>query len=159
VYASSRLNRFGKHFWLLIAAGFSIWSVAQALVTYYDSILHIPLQSFWPSDIIFFLSMTPALMTLFIDSERGLEWKDWPRVLDLAQAVILMVAAYLFVFSEPAHWKLSGGALARLSWLPDSGRDLFLLAAFCLRTFLSRRKLARDLYGRMAIFFALYLSG
>jgi len=159
VYASHRLNRFGKHFWLLIAAGFSVWSVAQALVTYYDSILHTPLQSFWPSDIIFFLSMTPALMTLFIDSERGLEWKDWPRVLDLAQAVILMVAAYLFVFSEPAHWKLSGGALARLSWLPDSGRDLFLLVAFCLRAFFSRWQLARDLYGRMAIFFALYLAG
>jgi PAS domain S-box-containing protein len=159
VYASRHLDRFGEHFWLLIAAGFFVWSVAQTMVTYYDSILHVPLQSFWPSDIIFFLSMTPALMALFIDSEHGLEWKDWPRVLDLAQAVILMVAAYLFVFAEPSHWKLSGGALARLSWLPDSGRDLFLLAGFSLRAFLSRRKLARDLYGRMAIFFALYLAG
>jgi PAS domain S-box-containing protein len=156
---SRRFDRFGKHFWLLVAAGFFVWSVAQTLVTYYDSILHVPLQGPWPSDIIFFLSMTPALMTLFISSERGLEWKDWPRVLDLAQAVILMVAAYLFVFAEPAHWKMSNGALARLAWLPDSGRDMFLAAAFTLRALLSRRKLARNLYGSMAIFFVLYLGG
>jgi two-component system cell cycle sensor histidine kinase/response regulator CckA len=158
-YASQQINRFGKHFWLLISAGFFVWSAGQLMVTYYDSIRHIPLQEPWPSDVVFFLSMAPAFMALFIDTERGLEWKNWPRILDLAQVVILTVAAYLLMFSSPAHWKMGGGTLARLAWLPDSLRDTVLASAFTLRAIMSRQKLARNLYGRMAIFFVLYLSG
>jgi two-component system cell cycle sensor histidine kinase/response regulator CckA len=158
-YASRPMNRFGKHFWLLISAGFFIWSAGQLMVTYYDSIRHIPLQQPWPSDVVFFLSVAPAFMALFIDTERGLEWKNWPRILDLAQVVILTVAAYLLMFSSPAHWKMDGGALAKLAWLPDTARDTVLAGAFTMRAIMSRQKLARDLYGRMAIFFVLYLSG
>ena len=157
--ASRRMNRFGKHFWLLISAGFFLWSAAQAMVTYYDSIRHIPLQEPWPSDVFFFLSMAPAFMALFIDTERGLEWKDWPRILDIAQVVILTVAAYLLLFASPSHWKIGGGELARLAWLPDTGRDAFLAAAFAVRAMMSRRRQARDLYGRMAVFFVFYLGG
>jgi PAS domain S-box-containing protein len=157
--ASRRMNRFGRHFWLLISAGFFVWSAGQLMVTYYDNIRHIPLQEPWPSDVIFFLSMAPAFMTLFIDTERGLEWKNWPWILDLTQVVILTVAAYLLMFSSPAHWKMGGGALARLAWLPDTARDTVLASAFTMRAIMSRQRLARDLYGRMAIFFVLYLSG
>jgi len=158
-FASRRMTGFGRHFWILASAGFYIWAFAQALATYYDDVLHYSLQQPWPSDVIYFLSMAPAFMTLFIDSERGLEWKDWPRVLDLAQVVILTVAAYLLLFSSPAHWRMGGGALARLAWVPDSGRDAFLATAFFLRASMSQHKLARSLYARMGVFFALYLAG
>lgn len=157
--AARRMTHFGRHFWIFISSGFLIWSAAQAFVTYYDSIEHAPLQQPWPSDVFFFLSMAPAFMTLFIDSEKGLEWKDWPRILDLAQVVILTVAAYLLTFASPAHWKMAGGELARFAWVPDCGRDVFLFAAFCLRAAMARQKLSRDLYARMAIFFGLYLAG
>ena len=157
--ASRQMNRFGKHFWLLISAGFFVWSAGQLMVTYYDSVRHIPLQQPWPSDVVFFLSVAPAFMTLFMDTERGLEWKNWPRILDLAQVIILTVAAYLLMFSSPAHWKMDGGALARLAWLPDTVRDTVLAGAFTLRAIMSRQSLARSLYGCMAIFFVLYLGG
>jgi PAS domain S-box-containing protein len=158
-YASRRMNRFGKHFWLLISAGFLVWSAGQLMVTYFDSIRHNALQEPWPSDVVFFLSMAPAFMALFIDTERGLEWKNWPRILDLGQVVILTVAAYLLMFSSPAHWKMGGGALAKLAWLPDTARDCVLACAFTMRAIMAREKVARDLYRRMAIFFVLYLSG
>jgi len=158
LYAARRMSGFGKHFWLLSAAGFFVWTVAQAVATYCDSILHLALQQPWPSDVIFFLSMAPLMMTLFIHSERGLEWRDWPRVLDLVQVVILMVAAFLFIFAEPAHWKMNGGVLARLSWLPNSGRDLLLTVAFSFRALFSRRNLGRDLYARLAVFSGVYFS-
>jgi PAS domain S-box-containing protein len=159
VYASRRTNRFGKHFWLLISACFLLWTAAQLMATYYNNFAHLPLQTPWPSDVVFFVCMAPAFMALFLDTERGLEWKNWPRILDLVQVVILTAAAHLLLFAPPEHWKMGGGALARLAWLPDTGRDILLVSAFALRALMSRQKLARDLYGRMAIFFALYLCG
>ncbi|HEY6386079.1 MAG TPA: ATP-binding protein [Candidatus Acidoferrum sp.] len=157
VYASRRMNRFWKHFWLLISACFLLWTAAQLMATYYNNIAHLPLQTPWPSDVVFFVSMTPAFMALFLNTERGLEWKNWPRFLDLAQVLILTAVAHQLLYALPAHWKIDGGALARLAWLPDTGRDIFLVGAFALRALMSRQKLARDLYGRMAIFFTIYL--
>jgi len=157
VHASRRLNRFGKHFWLLISACFLLWTAAQLMATYYNNFAHLPLQTPWPSDVVFFVSMAPAFMTLFLDTERGLEWKNWPRILDLAQVLILTAAAHQLLYALPAHWKMDGGVLGRLAWLPDTGRDMLLVGAFGLRALMSRQRLARDLYGRMAIFFAIYL--
>jgi PAS domain S-box-containing protein len=159
VTASRRMNRFGKHFWLLISACFLLWSVAQVMATYYNNFAHLPLQTPWPSDVVFFVCMAPAFMALFLDTERGLEWKNWPRILDLAQVVILTAAAHQLLYALPAHWKMDGGVLARLAWLPDTGRDILLVGTFTLRALMSQRRLARDLYGRMAIFFAIYLCG
>jgi PAS domain S-box-containing protein len=159
IHASLRTDRFGKHFWLLISACFLLWTTAQLMAAYYNNIAHLPLQTPWPSDVVFFVCMAPAFMTLFLDTERGLELKNWPRMLDLVQVVILIAAAHLLLFAPPEHWKMGGGALARLAWLPDTGRDALLVGAFALRAMMSRQRLARDLYGRMAIFFALYLGG
>jgi two-component system cell cycle sensor histidine kinase/response regulator CckA len=159
VHASRRTNRFGKHFWLLISACFLLWTAAQSMATYYNNIAHLPLQTPWPSDVVFFVCMAPAFMALFLDTKRGLELRNWPRILDLVQVVILTAAAHLLLFAPPEHWKMGGGALARLAWLPDTGRDVLLVGAFALRALTSQQKLARDLYGRMAIFFALYLTG
>ena len=157
--ASRRATHFARHFWLLAGSSFFIWTVAAALSTYYDSIVHRSLQQFWPSDVIFFVSMAPAFMTLFIDPERGVELKDWPRLLDLGQVMILTLAAYLFTFEPAIHWHLNGGVLARYAWVPDCSRDAFLATALGLRSILSRHKLRRSLYGRLAFFFVLYLAG
>ncbi len=159
VHASRRTNRFGRHFWLLISACLLLWTAAQSMATYYNNIEHLPLQTPWPSDVVFFVCMAPAFMALFLDTERGLELKNWPRILDLVQVVILIAAAHLLLFAPPEHWKMGEGALARLAWLPDTGRDVLLVGAFSLRALMSRQRQARDLYGRMAIFFALYLAG
>ena len=159
VCASRRMNRFGKHFWLLISGCFLLWTAAQLMATYYNNIAHRPLQTPWPSDVVFFVCMAPAFMALFLDTEGGLEWKNWPRILDLVQVVILTAAAHSLLFAPPEHWKMGQGALARLAWLPDTGRDVLLVGAFALRALMSQQKLARDLYGRLAIFFALYLCG
>jgi len=157
--ASRRLERFGKHFWLLISSGFFIWSAAQLVVTYYEDILRAPLQGPWPSDVIFFLSMAPPFLTLFLDADRGFQWKDWPRIFDLAQVVIFTVACYLFAFQTPQDWQLGWGTLGRLAWIPDTGRDALLLITFVSSAFLQKNKLARDLYARMSVFFFLYLAG
>ncbi len=114
-FASRPARDFGKHFWVLVSGGFLLWSLAQAIATYYDSILHVSLQQPWPSDIVFFLSMAPLLMTLFIDSDAGFEWKQWPRILDLVQTIIFTLAIYLFTFGSPSAWQQGQGVLARFA--------------------------------------------
>jgi PAS domain S-box-containing protein len=157
--AACRSQYFAKHFWLLFAAGCAIWSVAQLMATYYDSILHRPLQQPWPSDVIFFLAMAPPAMTLFIDKERGFDLEQWPLTFDLLQVIILTVAAYLFTFDTPASWRSGWGDLALISWIPDTARDMLLLVAFVVAAGWGKFKAAGALYGRMSIFFLAYLAG
>jgi PAS domain S-box-containing protein len=157
--ASRRTKNFGKHFWLLFAAGFFVWAFAQTIATYYDSILHVPTQQPWPSDIVFFLSMSLPFMTLFIDRQQGFEWKQWPRVFDLVQVLILMLAVFLFTFQTPDAWRNGWGTIGRLAWIPETSRDILLVSSFALSGLLGRHRLARALYGRMSIFFLVYLAG
>jgi hypothetical protein len=160
VSASRRTKHFAKHFWLLFAAGCALWGAAQIIATYYDSILHVGLEQPWPSDVIFFLAMAPLSMTLFIDKERGFDWKQWPRIFELLQVIILLLAAYFFTFETPTAWKQGwAGAQAMASWVPDTARDLILLVAFTLAAAWGRYKAARALYGRLAIFLFAYIFG
>jgi PAS domain S-box-containing protein len=153
-----RMSLFGKHFWLLVAAGFVLWTFGQTVATYYDSILHASLQQPWPSDIIYSLSMSPLLMTLFIDQEKGFEWRQWPRIFDLAQVLILMLAVYLFIFETPEAWQNGWGTIGQLAWVPEIARDLVLLAAVGISAVRGRSRLTRYLYRRMAVFLLVYLS-
>jgi len=158
-FASRRMAGFGRHFWILVSAGFFLWSFAQGMATYYDSFLHIPLQQPWASDIVFFLSMAPPLMTLFIDRENGFEWQQWPRILDLVQVIILTLAVYLFTFGSPLAWEKGNSTLARFSWAPESLRDLVLFVTFSVSALWTQRRAERSLYGRLAVFFCIYLCG
>ena len=159
INASRRLQRFARHFWMLFAAGFLVWALAQTVATYYDSIAHASLQEPWPSDIIFFLSMSAPLMALFIDQRKGFEWKQWPRIFDLVQVLILMLAVYLFTFETPDAWRNGWGPLGALAWIPETSRDILLVSSFAIASLAGKNSSARYLYGRMAIFFFVYLLG
>ena len=159
MYVSRRTAAFARHFWGFAAAGFGVWSLAQILAGYYDSILHRSTNQPWPSDILFFVAMVPALMTLFIDQERGFQWKQWPRVFDLFQLIILTVAAFLFTFENPTAWKEGWGPVGRYSWAPDVVRDAVFLVVFLVSSLRSTQKAARTLYRYFAIFLLVYLAG
>jgi len=155
--AARRMENFGRYFWILVASGFFTWSFAQVIATYYDSILHASLQSPWPSDIIFFLSLTPLLMTVFLDPEKGFDRKQWPRIFDVLQVVILTVAAYLFTFQTPKAWRQGWDELYRYAWTPETARDIILFVVFSLSALWAQKRVARKLFGRLAIFSLVYL--
>ena len=160
ISAARRAHYFARHFWFLFAAFCGLWSVGQLLATYYDSILYAGLQQPWPSDAIFFLAMAPPAMTLLIDRERGFDWKQWPRIFDLLQVVILMLAAYLFTFESPSAWQQGWrGVLAVDSWVPDVAQVAILFVAFVVAATWGRHRAARSLFLRMAIFLLVYLCG
>ena len=160
ISTARRAHYFARHFWFLFAAFCGLWSVGQLLATYYDSILYAGLQQPWPSDAIFFLAMAPPAMTLLIDRERGFDWKQWPRIFDLLQVVILMLAAYLFTFESPSAWQQGWrGVLAVDSWVPDVAQVAILFVAFVVAATWGRHRAARSLFLRMAIFLLVYLCG
>jgi PAS domain S-box-containing protein len=159
VFASRRRQGFPRHFWWFVAAGFGIWSLAQTIATYYDSILHRSTNQPWPSDILFFVAMVPALMTLFIDQEKGFQWRQWPRIFDLSQLIILAIAGYLFTFQNPAAWKEGWGPVGQYSWAPDTARDAAFFVVFLVSALRSKHKAARALYRFFAIFLFVYLAG
>jgi len=52
--AAHRSGAFGRMFWRLVASGFAIWCIGQALGCYYSSILHRPTLSLWGIDVFFY---------------------------------------------------------------------------------------------------------
>ncbi len=156
---ASRSEGLVRRFWRLQTAAFFIWSIAQALATFYDSILYRPTNAAWPSDILFFLWMAPAFLTLFLDANKDPEKRDWQHWLDLTQLGILLASAYLFTFEVPAHWRSRTVSLAELSLIVEPTRDALLVTAFAFRALNTKRKGVGSLYGRMAFFFLAYAVG
>ena len=157
--AAARSEGFVRRFWRLLTAAFFIWGIAQVLATFYDSILYRPTNTAWPSDILFFLWMAPAFLTLFLDPNKDPEKRDWQQWLDLTQLGILLTSAYLFTFEVPAHWQNRSISLAELSLMVEPTRDALLFTAFAFRAFGTKRDGERSLYGRMAFFFFAYAVG
>jgi PAS domain S-box-containing protein len=154
--AAGHSKSFAKTFWRLQAAGFLLWITAQGIATIYDNFLHRPVNQPWPSDVLFFVWITPAFFTLFLDSDSesgGIAWQQW---LDFAQVAILVAALYLFSFEVPSHWAKHGVSLEELALLVGYGRDALLVSSFVVCALGSRGRKARSLFWRMAIFFALY---
>jgi two-component system cell cycle sensor histidine kinase/response regulator CckA len=157
-HASHRASGFIRTFWRLQAAGFVIWMAAQSLATIYDSILHKSINEPWPSDILYFLWMTPAFLSLFLDAREDREARDWQEWLDFIQVGILVAALYLFTFEVPAHWQRQGVPIAEIALMVEWSRDALLVSTFLLRAIGAQTKETRSLFGRMAIFFLCYAS-
>jgi PAS domain S-box-containing protein len=155
-HASQRSTGFVKTFWRLQAAGFAIWMIAQTLATIYDSILHKSINEPWPSDILFFLWMTPAFLSLFLNTRQDRESRDWQQWLDFIQVGILVAAVYLFTFEVPSHWQRKGVPITEIALMVEWSRDALLVSTFALRSLGAQTKETRSLFGRMAIFFFLY---
>jgi two-component system cell cycle sensor histidine kinase/response regulator CckA len=149
---------FTKTFWRFQRASFLLWICAQGLATVYQNVLHKPLNSPWPSDIFFFLWMTPAFLSLFLDSNARPLKKNWQQWLDFAQVGILVAAAYLFTFGVSSHWQRPGGSILKIGLSLEWIRDSTVVVLFALRYLGARSRQMRVLYGRMAIFFLLYAA-
>lgn len=147
---------FARIFWKFQASGFLLWVAAQGLATVYNDILKRPITEPWPSDVFFFIWMTPAFLSLFLNSNSEEQERDPQQWLDFAQVIILVVAGYLFTFEVPSHWQKHGISIHLFGLLLEYLRQAFAIAVFSIRSWTSRSPLARALYGRIAIFFTLY---
>jgi PAS domain S-box-containing protein len=103
ILAARRSGAFGRMFWKLAGAGFSLWCIGQALGTYYSSILNLSTQNFWGIDMFFTAWSAPLVMCLFVDQKEEAGRFDWKRVLDFSQVGIVFILLYFF-FSNSSRY-------------------------------------------------------
>ena len=139
-------------FWMFQACGLFLYTAAQGLATVYDSILHKPLDQPWPSDLLFFLWMMPAFLSLFLDEKAKSQRIEWVRWLDYAQVGILVVSLHVFLFEVPSHWNIREFSFERMEFAATCIRNVALVALFAWRANRAREQQAKSLFGRMAIF-------
>lgn len=123
---NARLRPLERRFWQLIAAGFFLWTAALGVSIVYENVLHATTTSWWPSDLLFFVSPAPFLLAAFDDGSRHLGI----NLVDVLQLVTVSVAVYLCFIYAP--WRVLGDSIefGLREWKIFLVRDtlLFLLA-------------------------------
>jgi diguanylate cyclase (GGDEF)-like protein/PAS domain S-box-containing protein len=152
--AFRRSRGIARYAWRLLAVAFVVWVVAQVLAVYVDVSGDHSADSL--ADLLFFLSVIPFGMLTFLDPDREPNSFDRLHILDFVQVGILSVS--IFLCFSPSMWS-TGDAfrLGHFTWSRNIAFDGLLVVTFVLRSFLTKSKAVRSLFGRMALF--LLLSG
>jgi two-component system, cell cycle sensor histidine kinase and response regulator CckA len=153
---SRRSGPFGRRVWRLVSVSAFLTSVGQSLYTYYFDYLHAPLGTLWPSDLLVFFWIVPAMTTLFITVRQTGKGLEWLRAFDFVQVCTLVLAVELSQIYVPSRWQTAGQTMeARTAYV---GMLFFglLAASFLGRFWLSEHHAERAFYGRMCGFLLVY---
>ncbi len=158
--ASARAAGYARRFWRLMGIAFALYAAGQVLATYYDSVLHASLLEWWPSDVFFLYHYAPMAMALFLtDDSADSKLYRWQRWLDFLQIGIVSFSAYIFFLYLPLHGSRRAEDLNSLYWWIFTWRNFILALTFVLRAGLTKSRLVRSLFGRMAVFLVLFGIG
>jgi PAS domain S-box-containing protein len=157
---AQRARGFARRFWRLIGVSFTLYTLGQLFYTYYDTILHASPLIWWPSDALLLLYVAPMAMALFLgdDSAEASAFSS-QRKLDFLQVGIVTFSTYLFFFYVPGQSSETANAIMLLTWKVKIVRDVLLTSAFALRALLTRSRLVRSLFGRVALFLLAFSVG
>jgi PAS domain S-box-containing protein len=158
--AAARAEGYARRFWRLMAIAFALYAAGQVLATYYDTVLHASLLEWWPSDVFFLFHYAPMAMALFLgdDSAESRVYR-WQRWLDFLQIGIVSFSAYLFFLYLPFRSARRPEDINALYWWVFTWRNFILALTFALRAKFTKSRLVRSLFGRMALFLALFGIG
>jgi PAS domain S-box-containing protein len=147
---------FEKSFWNYLAISFGAWSFSQFIwalaeskftTTFHGTSITLPL---------FFFSFAPLLILLTKRNEEE-KAQDWLRVLDSLQIVILLLAAFIWLFYIPYQTETDEQFTQRTLDHVFMFRNVTLWLAFCLRAVVAGSRLERHLFGIASIFVTLYM--
>jgi PAS domain S-box-containing protein len=158
--AARRAEGYARRFWRLMGIAFALYAAGQVLATYYDSVLHASLVEWWPSDVFFLYHYAPMAMALFLgdDSAESKVYR-WQRWLDFVQIGIVSFSAYFFFLYLPLHASRRPEDINALYWWVFTWRNFILAITFVLRAGLTKSRLVKSLFGRMALFLVLFGIG
>jgi diguanylate cyclase (GGDEF)-like protein len=150
--ARRRSEGLGRSFWSLATFAYLLWFIAQSLGVYNDFFSSDAVA--WIENLLFCFWFVPLAMAMVLDPEHEAGRLDTLTALDLVQAVLVCVAAYLYFFYLPKA-DASGG-MSHEVWAPYFVGYGFVAVAFMLRGFSSSRtRDARALFGRIGVLLAI----
>src|SRR5260221_662316 len=158
VGASRRGNGFARSFWLLIAAGISVWGFANIGWSYYEVV-----QLREPPELSFvrFLFNTQEAffaIAILLDQDQDSKQLDLAFVLDAVQIVLVSLFVYVGLYYVPSLSLNAHEALVQENTIATAEViGVFVLAL--LRTFLTHSTESRKLYGGLSAYLAVYAVG
>jgi PAS domain S-box-containing protein len=158
VGASRRGNGFARSFWLLTAAGISVWGVANIGWSYYEVV-----QLREPPELSFvrFLFNTQEAffaIAILLDQNQDSKQLDLAFVLDAVQIVLVSLFVYVGLYYVPSLSLKAHDALVQENTVATAEViGVFVLAL--LRTFLTHSTESRKLYGGLSAYLAVYAIG
>ena len=156
--AASRSLEYARRFWRLMGLAFVLYALGQAMATYYDSVLHASFNQWWPSDILFLFHVAPMALALFIGDESEMSrLTRTQRWLDFVQLGIVTLSAYFFFLYLPLLLPHSRATIDELYIQVTAWRGALIVGAFALRATFTDSRLVRSLFGRMAVFLAIFV--
>jgi len=153
---SRQAGPFGRRVWRLVSFSLLLAAIGQALYTDYYDYVHAPFGTLWPSDVLVFLWVVPATMTLFLSPRDPGSGYGWLRVCDFAQVCTLALAVELSQIYVPSRWQAAGQAMEVRTL--HAGILFFGLIAlsFLVRGLLSFNRTERAFFLRMGGFLTVY---
>ncbi len=158
VGASRRGNGFARSFWLLTAAGISVWGVANIGWSYYEVVLlrEPPELSF----VRFLFNTQEAFfaIAILLDQNQDSKRTDLGFVLDAVQIVLVSLFVYVGLFYVPSLSLNAHEALVQENTIATA-EVIGVCVLALLRTFLTHSTEARKLYGGLSAYLAVYAVG
>jgi two-component system, cell cycle sensor histidine kinase and response regulator CckA len=147
---------FAKRVWRLVSFSLLLAAIGQGLYTDYYDYVHAPLGTLWPSDVLVFLWVVPAVMTLFLSPRDPGSGYGWLRVCDFVQVCTLALAVELSQIYVPSRWQAAGQAM-QLRAL-HAGILFFglITLSFLVRGLLSLNRTERTFFLRFGGFLAVH---
>ena len=155
--ASRRAHHpFESGFWRQCSYAFAAWGFAQLVWSLQESEFTATFQGSSITLPLFFFSFTPfaILLTRRYADEREL---DWRRILDWLQIILLMLAAYVWLFYIPYQRETDEVFTQRTLDHVFIFRNVTLWLALWLRAGLSNSRNERNLFSIAAVFMTLYM--
>jgi PAS domain S-box-containing protein len=153
---SRQAGPFGKRVWRLVCLSALLTATGQALYTYNYDYLHAPLGTLWPSDVLVFFWIVPAMMTLFLSPRDPGSGFRWLRVCDFVQVSTLVLAVELSQIYVPSRWQAAGRSME----VRTLHVGIFFFGAialsFLVRGLLSQDRTARAFFLRMGAFLVVH---
>jgi len=143
-----------RQLWNLWVAALGTLSAATAMVTYLASFRATPAATAWPSDVLNFLWVSPAIMMFLPWSAEERGRAKWQYALDFMQVGIVVLTATLYFFYVPATWEVEGQGMFALLRNVTVARDVLLAAAFGVRAATLPPNGVRRFFARMGGLFA-----
>jgi diguanylate cyclase (GGDEF)-like protein len=153
VQAFRRSGATGRDYWRWLATAFTIWVVAQGFGTYLDAsplAFNAKFQNL--NDLLFFCSLLPFGMMLFLDADHEPSRFDRLHLLDFLQVCAFWGSAYLFFPRGYTEQTMVGWG--KFGWTPSLLIDGVLATSFLLRAILTKSAVDRAFFSRMAPFIA-----